>query len=50
MVYTERAESAAVSRGTAHVTTKHFGGYSETHYKKKEPTVTHLESHATKAQ
>ena len=39
MVYTERAETASVSRGTSH-----FGGYSKTRYKK---LVTHVESHAS---
>ena len=50
MVYTERAEMAAVSHGTSHVTVKerckynHFGGYSKTRYKK---LVTHVESRAS---
>ena len=48
MVYTERAEMAAVSCGTSHAnavsTVHHFGGYSKTRYKK---LVTHVESHAS---
>ena len=51
MVYTERAEMAAVSRGTSHVAIKqrckyvhHFGGFSKMRYKK---LVTHVESHAS---
>ena len=47
MVYTECAETAAVSRGTSQVAPKqgckYFGGYSKR-------AVTHSESHATKAQ
>ena len=45
MVYTECAETAAVSRGTSHasaVSIYHFCGYSKTRYKK---LVTHVESH-----
>ena len=47
MVYTERAEMAAVSCGTSHasaVVLHHFGGYSKTRYKK---LFTHVESHAS---
>ena len=46
----ERAETAAVSRGTSHATTKESNQYTisvginNTHYKKV--TVTHSESHA----
>ena len=52
MVYTERAETAAVSRGTSHlVRTKQHCLYTtwvdifKTRYKK---LVAHLESHATR--
>jgi len=46
MVYTERAEMAAVSCGTSHasVVITHFGGYSKTRYKK---LFTHVASHAS---
>ena len=47
MVYTERAETAAVSCGTSHVSAVrvyHFGGQSKTRYKK---LVTHAESQAS---
>ena len=45
MVFTERAEKAAVLRGTSHVSAvHHIGGYSKTRYKK---LVTHAESHAS---
>ena len=47
MVYTERAEMAAVSCGTSHasaVSIHYFGRYSKQHYKK---LVTHVESHAS---
>ena len=46
MVYTERAETAAVSRGTGHVSaiSTPLDGYSKTRYKK---IVTHVESHAS---
>ena len=46
MVYTERAETAAVSCGTSHASASahHFGGYSKPRYKK---LVAHVESHAS---
>ena len=46
MVYTERAEMAAVSCGTSHASAvvHHFGGYSKTRYKK---LFTHVESDAS---
>ena len=50
VVYTERAEAAAVSRGTSRVTNQtalevhHFGGYLKTRYKE---LVVHVESHAS---
>ena len=53
IVYTERAETAAVPRGTNHVTTKHRGKYTiSVEFQNALPnsTVTHLESHATEAQ
>ena len=54
MVYTEFAETAAVSRGTSHVTTKQLCQYTilvdTVQNSLYEATVTHLESHATKAQ
>ena len=43
MVYTQRAETAAVSRGTSHGS-DHFGGDSNTCYKK---LVTRVESNAS---
>ena len=45
IVYTERAEMAAVSCGTSHssAVVRHFGGYSKTRYKK---LFTHVESDA----
>ena len=49
IVYTERAETAAVPRGTNHVTTKHRGKYT-TSVEMQNDLVTHLESHATEAQ
>ena len=52
MVYTERAETASVSRGTSHVKTSQrciLDGYSKRAIAEKA-TVTHLESHATRAQ
>ena len=47
MVYTECAETAAVSCGTSHASAQahHFSGFSKMHYKK---LVTHAESHARK--
>ena len=48
MVYTERAETAAVSRGTGHVTTKHRCKYTtsaDTQNRAVRKVVTHLESH-----
>ena len=56
MVHTERAETAAVSRGTSHVTTKQRCKYTTSvdivkrAIKKEEAIATHLESHATRAQ
>ena len=59
MVYTEGAGTAAVSRGTSHVTLNqtvtvlqvhHFSGYSKSAMKTTTATVTHLKSHVTKAQ
>ena len=55
MVYTERAETAAVLNGTSHVTTTQkpstvctpLGLIFKVHYKK---LVTHLESHVTRVQ
>ena len=48
MVYTERAEMAAVSCGTSHAsavsTPLPYAGYSKTRFKK---LVTHVESHAS---
>ena len=50
MVFTERAEMAAVSRGTSHVTIQQHCIYTtsvdiqKTRYKK---LVTHVESHAS---
>ena len=47
MVFTERAETAAVSCGTSHasaVSIHYFGRYSKQRYKK---LVTHVESHAS---
>ena len=46
MVYTERAEMAAVSCGTSNASAvvHHFGEYSKTRYKK---LFTHVESHAS---
>ena len=51
-VYTERAETAAVPRGTSHVTTKQRCKYTtsaEIWNALLKATVTHLESHATRA-
>ena len=48
MVYTERAETAAVSRGTSHVTTKQHCEYTtlvNTQNRAMKKVVTHLESH-----
>ena len=46
MVYTERAEMAAVSGGTSHASAvvHHFGGYSKTRLKK---LFTRVESYAS---
>ena len=45
MVYTERAEMAAVSCGTSHASAVSTpGGYSKTRYKK---LFTHVDSHAS---
>ena len=55
MVYTERAETATVSRGTSHVKTKQRSKYTssvaivKTRYEKRH-ALTHLESQATNAQ
>ena len=52
MVYTERAETAAVSRGTSHVKNKQRCKYTssaEIRNALLKATVTHLESHATRA-
>ena len=43
---TERAETAAVSRGTSHVSAGHFGGHSEKRYKK---LVTRMQSRGFQA-
>ena len=49
MVYTERApRTAAVPRGTSHVTTKQRSKYTSSMDIKA--TVTHLKSYATRAQ
>ena len=48
MVYTESAETAAVSRGTGHVTTKQRCKYTtsmDTQNRAMKKVVTHLESH-----
>ena len=54
MVYAERVETAAVSCGTSHVTTKQHCKYSTLvdieNRAIQKVTVTHFESHATKAQ
>ena len=53
MVYTERAEMAAVSRGTSHVTTKKRCKYTtsmDTQNALYKDTVIHLESNVTKEQ
>ena len=62
VMYTERDETAAVSRGTSHVTTKQRCKYTTSvdtqkraknerrRRRRKKATVTHLESHATKVQ
>ena len=50
MVYAERAEMAAVSSGTSHVTTKtrcmqlhHLGGYSKRAVKSQSPVESHMQ-------
>ena len=53
MVYTERAETAAASSGTSHITTKqhcNFTTWVDIQSAVLKATVTHLESHATIAQ
>ena len=54
MVYTEHVETAAVSCGTSHVTTKQHCKYSTwvdiENRAIQKVTVTHFESHVTKAQ
>ena len=54
MVYAERAETAAVSCGTSHVTTKQRCNYTTSEDTQKcaidQAMFTHLESHAIRVQ